>query len=63
LAWLHLIRERSHPTAQTETREWVQQFIVPEVAKRFPVTWQAIQQQTGVSIPNDQEAEEAEVRE
>jgi thymidylate synthase ThyX len=61
LAWLHLIRERSHPTAQTETREWVQQFIVPEVAKRFPVTWEAIETHTGVSIPNVQANEEDQV--
>lgn len=55
LAWLHLIRERSHPSAQFETREWVQQFIIPEVASRFPHTWDAIQQHTGLQIPNDQE--------
>lgn len=61
LAWLHLIRERSHPTAQTETREWVQRFIVPEVAARFPVTWEAIQAHTGASIPNVQAHEEDQV--
>lgn len=62
LAWLHLIKERSHSTAQTETRTWVQQYIIPEVQARFPVTWEAIQQHPGVQVPNDQKAEEAEVR-
>ncbi|MBO8085948.1 MAG: FAD-dependent thymidylate synthase [Marichromatium sp.] len=45
LAWLHLIRERSGPHAQQETREWVTRHIVPIIAERFPRTWAAIQDQ------------------
>jgi thymidylate synthase (FAD) len=62
LAWLHLIRERSHQNAQTETREWVWQYIVPAVAERFPDTWKSITTHTGIRIPNDLEAQtQAEV--
>lgn len=59
LAWLHLIKERLHPSAQTETRQWVQSSIVPEISRLFPVTWEAIQKYTeeGVRVPNDQETE------
>jgi thymidylate synthase (FAD) len=53
LAWLHMIRERSHPNAQTETREWVWQYIVPPVAALFPDTWKSITTHTGIRIPND----------
>lgn len=65
MAWLHLIRERAPITShsQTETREWVTQYIVPEIAKRFPYTWEAIQTHTALDITNEQANEEArEVR-
>jgi len=56
LAWLHLIRERTHHLAQRETTEWAS-LIIPEVAARFPAVWQAVTQHTGLRIPNDIEAE------
>jgi thymidylate synthase (FAD) len=56
LAWLHLIRERTHHGAQTETRQWVAP-IITAVAARFPATWQAVTQHTKIEIPNVIEAE------
>lgn len=42
LAWLHLIRERSHPNAQKETRDWVHEHIVPAIRERFPITSESL---------------------
>jgi thymidylate synthase ThyX len=53
LAWLHLIRERTHPNVQTETREWVMEYIVPVVAERFPGTWVSFVRYSGIKIPED----------
>jgi thymidylate synthase (FAD) len=53
LSWLHLIRERTHPNAQTETREWVMEYIVPVVAERFPDTWVSFVRHSGIKIPED----------
>jgi thymidylate synthase (FAD) len=38
LAWLHLIKERRHPGAQAETREFAE-LIGAEVRRRFPLTY------------------------
>jgi thymidylate synthase (FAD) len=43
LSWLHLIKERNHPNAQKETREFVAEFISPVIAMRFPITWDAFE--------------------
>jgi thymidylate synthase (FAD) len=57
LAWLHLIRERTHHSAQTETRHWVAP-IITAVAARFPATWQAVTKHADIEIPNVIKAEE-----
>jgi thymidylate synthase (FAD) len=56
LAWLHLIRERTHHSAQTETRQWISPIIM-EVATRFPAAWLAVTKHTNIEIPNVIEAE------
>jgi len=39
LAWLHLIKERNHPNAQTETRQFVMDNIAPVVKGKFPLVY------------------------
>lgn len=52
LAWLHLIRQRSHKDTQKETRDWIAP-IITEVASRFPATWQAFSENTEITIPEE----------
>ena len=44
MAWLHLVKQRTHKDAQAETEEFVRQ-ILPFIAQRFPTTWAALCQQ------------------
>jgi len=55
LAWLHVIKERTHPSAQTETRKWVVENIAPVVKARFPVTWEAMESFQNLEVPADAE--------
>lgn len=42
LAWIHLCNQRTHKDSQKETRDFVTKFIIPEIKKRFPITYEQL---------------------